>query len=268
MIDQIRLYFSDVSKLHAEILFDLSTGRVSQLGRDHGIAADVQARLHVHGSHGLKYSSGGGEVDTVKPPTVVDLFDGDTFIIRKKLFRFEYGHEEAQIETPPTQTRPLPALSPARAQAPASPVPSPAKFAAKKRASFRMSLVPSGKSFEPLASPVKDRRHSIIGLGEGPQVVRTPKKSALANEIQEEDEEEPGEEEVVIEACDGEEGDVLYIEARESEVIQKVSTCAALKACADLSADPRKPLHDATAEAQGAHAQHQRSPTDAKTRHR
>jgi hypothetical protein len=89
-----------------------------------------------------------------------------------------------------------------------------------------MSLVPSGKSFEPFASPVKSRRHSIIGLGDGPQVVRTPKKSGLSRQIEEvEEEEQPvaeEEEEVIVEAVEGEEGDVLYFESREGEAVTKV----------------------------------------------
>jgi hypothetical protein len=85
-----------------------------------------------------------------------------------------------------------------------------------------MSLVPAGKNFEPLASPMKSRRHSIIGLGEGPQVIRTPKKSGLSEQIVEEEEiQEEEEEEVVVEAVDGEEGEILYFEVREEE--QKVS---------------------------------------------
>lgn len=87
-----------------------------------------------------------------------------------------------------------------------------------------MSLVPSGKPFEPLASPMKSRRHSIIGLDAGPQVVRTPKKkSGLANQIREEEEQHEEEDEVIIEAINGEEGDVLYFEEREEVSEQKVS---------------------------------------------
>jgi len=83
-----------------------------------------------------------------------------------------------------------------------------------------MSLVPSGKNFEPFASPIKSRRHSIIGLGEGPQIIRTPKKSGLAQQIEEEEEYQEEEEDVVIEAVDGEEGDVLYVETREEQEIK------------------------------------------------
>lgn len=87
-----------------------------------------------------------------------------------------------------------------------------------------MSLVPSGKNFEPFASPIKSRRHSIIGLGEGPQVIRTPKKSGLAQQIEEEEEEE---DDVVIEAVTGEEGDVLYVESREDEQ-EAIKVCQSL----------------------------------------
>lgn len=129
-------------------------------------------------------------------------------MVRKKLFRFEYGHEDALIDTPPMQTVPLPSDTPTKA------APAPAR---RKRVSHRMSLVPSGKNFEPFASPIKSRRHSIIGLGEGPQVIRTPKKSGLAQQIEEEEEQEQEEEDVIIEAVDGEEGDVMYVELREEE---------------------------------------------------
>jgi len=132
-------------------------------------------------------------------------------MVRKKLFRFEYGHEDALIDTPPMQSVPLPSDSPVKA----SPVPE-----RRKRVSHRMSLVPSGKNFEPFASPIKSRRHSIIGLGEGPQIIRTPKKSVLAQQIEEEEEYQEEEEDVVIEAVDGEEGDVLYVETREEEEIK------------------------------------------------
>jgi hypothetical protein len=67
---------------------------------------------------------------------------------------------------------------------------------------------------------MKSRRHSIIGLGEEPQVIRTPKKSGLAQQIEEEEDQQEEEEDVVIEAVDGEEGDVLYFETREEEEVE------------------------------------------------
>jgi hypothetical protein len=174
--------------------------------------ADNKATIHVHGTHGVKHAPQGGEPSTYKPPSIIPLSNNDTFFVRKKLFRFEYGHEDALIDTPPMQTVPLPSDSPVKSASPA-PV-------RRKRVSHRMSLVPSGKNFEPFASPIKSRRHSIIGLGEGPQVIRTPKKTGLARHVEEEEEEdqEQEEEEVVIEAVDGEEGDVLYVESREEEI--------------------------------------------------
>jgi hypothetical protein len=51
-------------------------------------------------------------------------------------------------------------------------------------------------------------------------MMRTPrssKKSGLAQQIEEEEEDE---EEVIVEAVNGEEGDVLYFEAREEEVVK------------------------------------------------
>ena len=67
---------------------------------------------------------------------------------------------------------------------------------------------------------MKSRRYSIIGLGDEPQVIRTPKKSGLGQQIEEEEDLQEEEEDVVIEAVDGEEGDVLYFEAREEEDIK------------------------------------------------
>lgn len=186
-----------------------------------GYEAYPQAHLHVHGSHGIKYAAHDGEKTTYRPPAVIALSNKDTFIVRKKLFRFEYGHEEIQVETPPSNTVPLPSDSPVKAPASPKPFPGPRR----KRVSYRMSLVPSGKPFEPLASPMKSRRHSIIGLDAGPQVVRTPKKkSGLANQIQEEEEQQEEEDEVFIEATNGEGGDVVYVEEREDESEQRVST--------------------------------------------
>jgi len=117
-----------------------------------------------------------------------------------------------------------------------------------------MSLVPSGKNFEPFASPVNSRRHSVIGLGEGPQVIRTPKKSGLASQIEEDEEEE---EHVVIEAVDGEEGDVLYVESREEEEEFKVGQPRRVITYAENVARSQQPIHDTTAETKGANAKHQ-----------
>lgn len=225
-----------MSKLHCELKFDAANGQVSSLGfLSVSYKADPQASLHVHGSHGLKYAPHGSEFILHKPPAIIPLSDKDMFVIRKKHFRFEYGHQDAQIETPPKDTVPLPSDSPVRARAPASPLPR------RKRSSYRMSLVPSGKPFEPLASPMKSRRHSIIGLGDGPQVIHTPKKSGLSKQI-EEDEEEEGqgaveEEAVLVEAHHGEEGDVLYIEQREEDV-QRVGHVALYRSLLETDCQP------------------------------
>lgn len=201
--------------------------------------------MHVHGTHGIRHAPQGGETAAYKPPSIIPLADRDTFVIRKKLFRFEYGHQDYLIDTPPMQTQPLPSHSPEKS---ASPAPAPRR----KRVSHRMSLVPSGKNFEPFASPMKSRRHSIIGLGEGPQVIRTPKKSGLAQQIEEEEEDQE-EEEVVVEAKDGEEGDVLYVETREDDI--KVGWPLANPA--DNPARSQQPVHDASAERQSTNAKYQ-----------
>ncbi|GMK58923.1 hypothetical protein CspeluHIS016_0603650 [Cutaneotrichosporon spelunceum] len=105
----IRLYFEDVSKLHAEILFDEDSGL---------------ANLVVHGNNGLIYTPDGGFGKHYHPPSVLTLSDGDTLQIRKKLFRFSYGDVSASSYRSPAKT-------PGR------------------RLSHRLSIVPQGKRFAP-----------------------------------------------------------------------------------------------------------------------
>jgi hypothetical protein len=147
------------------------------------------------------------------------------------------------------QSVPLPSDSPIKA----SPAPAPER---RKRVSHRMSLVPSGKNFEPFASPIKSRRHSIIRLGEEPQVIRTPKKSGLAQQIEEEEDLQEEEEDVFIEAVDGEEGDVLYVETREEEEVE-VGDLSHPILRADNVVRAQQSLHDPSTKGKGASATHQ-----------
>jgi hypothetical protein len=147
------------------------------------------------------------------------------------------------------QSVPLPSDTPIKT----SPAPAPER---RKRVSHRMSLVPSGKNFEPFASPNKSRRHSIIGLGEGPQVIRTPKKSGLAQQIEEEEDLQEEEEDVVIEAVDGEEGDVLYVETREEEEVE-VGDLSHPILRADNVVRAQQSLHDPSTKGKDANATHQ-----------
>ncbi|BEJ07067.1 hypothetical protein CcaverHIS641_0403360 [Cutaneotrichosporon cavernicola] len=105
----IRLYFEDVSKLHAEIVFDEDSGL---------------ANLVVHGNNGLIYTPAGGAGKHYYPPSVLILGDTDTLQIRKKLFRFTYGDISASSYHSPAKT-------PGR------------------RLSHRLSIVPQGKRFAP-----------------------------------------------------------------------------------------------------------------------
>ncbi|WVQ94019.1 hypothetical protein IAU59_001097 [Kwoniella sp. CBS 9459] len=197
----VRLYYSDVSKLHCEILFDPISGMAS---------------LNVLGTNGLLHTPAGGSSSTYKPPATIELSDRDLITIRKKPFRFEYGTgPEAQIPASPCP------VSSSSHQAVVSPIKwapgSPAQ-GLRRRASHRLSLVPEGKTFVPL-SPAKNRRHSTLGLGE----MRTPAKTASKSKLSEEIPQEQGEEEEevagepVIDMANGEEGDKVYIEMTEEE---------------------------------------------------
>ncbi|KAK8845388.1 hypothetical protein IAR55_006101 [Kwoniella newhampshirensis] len=202
----VRLYYSDVSKLHCEINFDLMSG---------------QANLRVHGSNGLLHTPQGGTATSYKPPATISLANKDIITIRKKPFRFEYGpleSSEADILSPAMRTSTLPdsAASPAKPLSPATT--SPAGQPVRRRASHRLSLVPAGKSFMPL-SPAKNRRHSSLGLGGmGVTAKMSSNKSKLSEEIQEEEANDDNEEEVeqsVVGVTNGDEGDMVYLEMNE-----------------------------------------------------
>ncbi|WWD22333.1 hypothetical protein CI109_106824 [Kwoniella shandongensis] len=213
----VRLYYSDVSKLHCEIRFDLITG---------------QASLHVHGSNGLLHTPEGGSASSHKPPSIIPLSNKDTITIRKKPFRFEYGSSEttdAAIMSPAVHRSSLHDYAPSPAKQ-MSPAPgSPAGPSVRRRASHRLSLVPSGKTFVPL-SPAKNRRHSTLGLGGmGVTAKMGGGKSKLSEEIHEEQSEIDQEEEAeqsVVDVTDGDEGDVVYLEVTDEpkEVADAIAT--------------------------------------------
>jgi hypothetical protein len=108
----------------------------------------------------------------------LQLCNKDTFQIRKKLFRFEYGIPET------ITANDIPA-SPVVTKVPRTPrVP--------RRSSMRMSLVPSNKKF--VSHTEYKRRQSVLAQEEaGP---------------------EEQEEEVVVDIIEGEGGDLLYVEAK------------------------------------------------------
>lgn len=200
LMAQIRLYFSDVSKFHCEIIFDLLTGRVSRTCLNPANAERLQACLHVHGSNGLRYiPSGSTEAIEKKPPSTITLSDGDVFVVRKKYFRFEYCPEEAlDVGTPSRHT--------------------PARNRSSRRSSHRLSLVPNGKTF--MASPAKSRRQSAI-----PPVpstlsvqVNAPQNDGSTSRAEDTVEEEDMEENELdlVDVVEGEDGDRIYLEAEES----------------------------------------------------
>ncbi|WVR03397.1 hypothetical protein IAU60_000388 [Kwoniella sp. DSM 27419] len=196
----VRLYYSDVSKLHCEILFDETTGK---------------ATLDVRGTNGLLHTPLGGSSTTYKPPATISLTDGDTITIRKKPFRFEYG-PGSELEAPfsPAVTRealPEVAPSPMKASMPGSPGQPPVR----RRASHRLSLVPEGRTFVPL-SPMKNRRNSSIGAGSAGTPRKTPARSKMNEVVAVEEEPEVEEEEdCVVDIVQGDEGDVVYLESHE-----------------------------------------------------
>ncbi|WVW81504.1 hypothetical protein I302_103498 [Kwoniella bestiolae CBS 10118] len=195
----VRLYYSDVSKLHCEIAFDIISGH---------------ATLHVKGTNGLLYTPSGQSPTAYKPPSEIPLNDKDVITIRKKPFRFEYG---PSVDTPISfspavqlssemQAAPSPAKQPSFS--------SPGHQPIRRRASHRLSLVPEGKTFVPL-SPIKNRRHSTLGLGGMGTPAKSASKSKLSEEVPQEQEEQ--EEEPAVDVANGDEGDKVYLEMNEEK---------------------------------------------------
>ncbi|WVQ91375.1 hypothetical protein IAS59_005173 [Cryptococcus gattii] len=202
----LRLYYSDVSKLHAEINLDLLSGRAS---------------LHVHGKKGVIHVPEGGQSTAYEPPSVIPLAENDCIIIRKKLFRFNYGSME-DAGTAAEFMSPAPQSVQPSSPAPDTPIRrrptvsfSPIPNTIRKRASHRMSLVPADKIFHP-CSPARNRRHSTLGLGD---IKMKSSKSQLGQEVMMEEEQEDIDQSV-IEVAEGEDGDKIYLEVTE-EVEEK-----------------------------------------------
>ncbi|KJE05707.1 hypothetical protein I311_00432 [Cryptococcus gattii NT-10] len=197
----LRLYYSDVSKLHAEINLDLLSGRAS---------------LHVHGKKGVIHVPEGGQSTAYEPPSVIPLAENDCIIIRKKLFRFNYGPME-DAGTAAEFMSPAPQSVQPGSPAPDTPIRrrptvsfSPIPNTIRKRASHRMSLVPADKIFHP-CSPARNRRHSTLGLGD---IKMKSSKSQLGQEVMTEEEQEDIDQSV-IEVAEGEDGDKIYLEVTE-----------------------------------------------------
>ena len=116
-------------------------------------------------------------------------------MLRKKLFRFEYGAEEAQedVSMIGTPTKISGILS-----SPAKPV--------RRRASHRMSLVPSNADFVP-HSPAKARRHSLGNRG--------PSALSLPPSMPETVEEGVEADETVVEVVRGDDGDQVFVERKD-----------------------------------------------------
>ena len=188
-------------------MFDLRTHKVrlGPLGVFFSHDTDtLQAVIHVHGSNGIQYTACGGTSTHQTPPSVLSLSNKDTFMIRKKVFRFEYGVEDS------------PELAEHSPAAPGTPTKVASPAPVRRRASHRLSLVPAGKDFMP-HSPANSRRHSKIVMGSGgtdedTEMVGRGDEDAITK-IEEEQEEE--EEEELVDVVEGEEGDRVYLEVKE-----------------------------------------------------
>lgn len=213
---QVRLYFSDVSKLHCEVVFDLLSGQVNPNGGQIANFADhlPQAFLHVHGSNGLHYTPATGSPALHKPPAIIPLSNKDTFMIRKKVFRFEFGATDALA----TESMLSPAgINTAPLVIPESPVQRPAH----RRVSHRLSLVPAGKNFVPMSPMKASRLSDPVTVSAGTTPRRAIGKSALCEEVEEEAELEDADGEgSVVNAVSGEEGDLVYLEMKDGEEVK------------------------------------------------
>ncbi|KAI9635977.1 uncharacterized protein MKK02DRAFT_27522 [Dioszegia hungarica] len=186
----IRIHWDDVSRVHAEIQFDLLEGSASPPSHLFGrvLICRPLSRL---------------SAPTLEPTARQSLASGDSFIIRKKLFRFEY---------PDAPTFSTSVLSPSILNTPVRGKGTPAKprvsnTPLRRRASHRLSLMPADKPFVPL-SPMK-RRQSNVGHGGS-----TPKRSHLSQPVEEE-EEEDGNMEGIVDVQKNEDGDMIILETRE-----------------------------------------------------
>lgn len=158
----------------------------------------IQAFIHVHGGNGIRYTPAGASTTLYTPPAVLPLSDKDTFVIRKKVFRFEYAPQTTDNH-----------VSSAGVESPIRiPVnlPSPNKLI-RKKASHRLSLVPAGKQFVP-RSPAPSRRHSTFGVPNDDSEV---KALSVEPDIDENAEDEAEE---LVDVVDGDEGDKVYLEEK------------------------------------------------------
>ncbi|OCF36048.1 hypothetical protein I316_01920 [Kwoniella heveanensis BCC8398] len=180
----------------------------------------TQATLNVLGTNGLHHTPAGGSSSGYKPPATIQLADKDLITIRKKPFRFEYGPgPEPQV---PFSPAPKSSDYSQGASSPVKRIPGSPAQGLRRRASHRLSLVPEGRTFVPL-SPVKNRRHSTLGLGNMRTPIKTNSRSKLSKEIPNEQEEEESEE-PVVDIANGEEGDKVYLETTEEDQAEEEET--------------------------------------------
>lgn len=166
----------------------------------------IQASLVVIGSNGLYFTpSGQSDKTKLDPPASQPLNTGDSFVIRKKLFKFEYPVSDiiqSEILSPSITGTPVrKAATPAKGLSTATLTPT------RRRASHRLSLVPAGKQFVSL-SPMKRRQSNAGPAG------NTPKRSHLSSRTEQEDEEE----EImdgIVDVQQSEDGEMIVLESRE-----------------------------------------------------
>jgi len=169
----------------------------------------------VLGQNGVVHTSGGRNT-SYKPPAAVILADGDTFAVRKKVFKWAYGGDvDDSVEAYMTPARKTPKpRTPAVKHDFAPKTPLPLRNAATphtqmratpRRNTLRLSIVPDGKRFIPTS-----RRASIgLGLhGATPATAKKPAKGAPAASAE-------GEYETLLGIMEGEAGEKIYVEQQD-----------------------------------------------------
>lgn len=182
----------------------------------------------------MLYTPNNGKAVQIKPTTILQLDDKDTFSVRKKVFRFEYARSEAGPFVTASHEQPISPGVTASENSDEPPI--------RRRASHRLSLVPVGQSFQPL-SPAKVRRQSNLPI-EGPHAGLPSRKSALSSLVFTDAGEEEDKTAPLVEVVEGEDGDVLYMEVQSTATIQTGSLQVRFVNSPYDSADLMKPIYE------------------------